>query len=159
MPRKPQTDFSIDLSPTTEPSDGERSPPASPVPQPNAKKPYNFSEARRQALERGRQKRAANLKRQREEREAQKAQLKAKKEQALASKIQQELEEEVQPDSQAVKEQVKRSAKRKVKRHSAPIPPRHDPPPSSESDYDSDQGARCMKRSTANTSAYGTGTR
>ena len=116
MPRKPQTDFSIDLSPTTEPSDGERSPPASPVPQPNAKKPYNFSEARRQALERGRQKRAANLKRQREEREAQKAQLKAKKEQALASKIQQELEEEVQPDSQAVKEQVNRSAKRKVKR-------------------------------------------
>ena len=71
MPRKPQTDFSIDLSPTTEPSDGERSPPASPVPQPKAKKPYNFSEARRQALERGRQKRAANLKRQREEREAQ----------------------------------------------------------------------------------------
>lgn len=106
MPRKPQSDFSIDLSPTTESSDGERSPPASPVPQSKAKKPYNFSEARRQALERGRQKRAANLKRQREEREAQKAQLKAKKEQALATKIQQELEEEVQPDSQAVKEQV-----------------------------------------------------
>jgi hypothetical protein len=85
MPCKPQSDFSIDLSPTTEPFDGERSPPASPVPQPNAKKPYNFSEARRQALERGRQKCAANLKRQREEREAQKAQLKAKKEQALAA--------------------------------------------------------------------------
>ena len=126
MPRKTPTDFVIDERPTAGDSDDPDTAAAPPLPTGSAgkKKGYNFSEARRKALERGRQKRAENIKRQKAEREAQRRKLKADKEEALAEKIQQQLEEEVEADAEVVKRKVqeKRSErKRAPKAVSAPV--------------------------------------
>jgi hypothetical protein len=77
-----------------------------------ANKPYKFSQARKDAFEKGRAKRAENLKARQEEKAKVFHGAKKKKEKALADKITKELEE-IQLDEGKVMKQVKRRMKKK----------------------------------------------
>jgi hypothetical protein len=122
--------YEITFAPTASDSDSDATPPPSPKPkappppEPDppapeqeaaepakpAKKPYKFSQARKGALEKGRAKRAENLKARQEEKAKALHEAKEKKEKALADKITKELEE-IQLDEGKVMKQVKRRMK------------------------------------------------
>ena len=136
MPRKSKTNgFVIDAQPTAEDSDDSDDTPTSPVVKDAKKKAYNFSEARRLALERGRKKRAENLELRKVECDAQKQKVKAAKEEALANKIKEQLEDEIGADPEVVKQKVRASKKSRASaKKIPPTLPKDVPLPESESE-------------------------